>query len=94
VRIKIEKAEQQIPKSSSEQRLEQLLTQDDGLKLAEETAIRSREVEKADLQGLYEKVVLDEISIPEFMYYLRKSVKHRAYANVLREINANLGLFA
>jgi hypothetical protein len=93
VRVKIEKAEQQIPKSSSEQRLDQLLTQDDGLKLAKETAIRSQEVEKGDLQELYEKVVLDEISIPEYFYFVRNSVKGPAYADVLNTIQQNLSRF-
>jgi hypothetical protein len=93
VRVKIEKAEEQIPKPSPERSLEQLLTQDDALRLAKETALRSREVAKQDMQELYEKVVLDEISIPEYFYFLRNSVKGPAYANILRELNANLSLF-
>jgi hypothetical protein len=45
------------------------------LRLANETAVRSREVGKQDLQELYEKVVLDEISIPEYFYFISNSVK-------------------
>ena len=94
MRVKIEKAEEQVPKPSPELSLEQLLTQDDALRLAKETATRSREVEKEDLQELYEKVVLDEISIPEYLYSIRNSVKGSAYSNVLKEIIANLGEFS
>jgi hypothetical protein len=93
VRVKIDKAEEQIRGLTSEQLLEQLLTQDDALRLAKETAIRSREIEKAHLQELYEKVVLDEISIPEYFYFIRNSVKSHAYANVLKEITSNFGGF-
>lgn len=82
--VKIDKAEEQIPKSTGEQSLEQLLTHYDALRLAKETAIRSREVDGWDLQGLYEEVVLDEISIPEYFYLIRNSVKGTAYANVLK----------
>lgn len=94
MRVKIEKAEQEIPRQSSEQKLEQLLTQDDALRLAKETAVRSREVNPPDLQELYEKVVLDEISIPEYFYFIRNSVKTPAYSNLLREINRNFGSFS
>jgi hypothetical protein len=94
VRVKVEKAEEQIPKPSPELSLEQLLTQDDALRLAKETAIRSREVGKQDLQELYEKVVLDEISIPEYFYFIANSVKGPAYSSVLKEIRTNLGRFA
>jgi hypothetical protein len=93
VRVKIEKAEEQIPKPSPERSLDQLLTQDDALRLAKETAIRSREVGKQDLQELYEKVVLDEISIPEYFYFISNSVKGPAYSSVLKEIRNNLGRF-
>jgi hypothetical protein len=93
VRVKIEKAEEQIPKPSPERSLEQLLTQDDALRLAKETAERSREVGKQDLQELYEKVVLDEISIPEYFYFISNSVKGPAYLSVLKEIRNNLGRF-
>jgi hypothetical protein len=93
VRVKIDKAEEQIRRLTSEQSLKQLLTQDDALRLGKETAIRSREVEKGDLQELYEKVVLDEISIPEYFYFIGNSVKGQAYSNVLKEIKANLGRF-
>jgi hypothetical protein len=94
VRIRIERAEEQIPKPSPERSLEQLLTQDDALRLAKETAIRSREVEKPDLQELYEKVVLDEISIPEYFYFISNSVNGPGYSSVLKEIRNNLGRFA
>jgi hypothetical protein len=93
VRVKIDKAEEQIRGLTSEQSLEQLLTQDDALRLAKETAIRSGEVEKGDLQELYEKVVLDEISIPEYFYFIGNSVKTDAYAQVLKSISSNLGKF-
>jgi hypothetical protein len=93
VRVKIDKAEEQIPKPSPEESLEQLLTQNDALTLAKETAIRSREVGKQDLQELYEKVVLDEISIPEYFYFISNSVKGQAYSSVLKEIRNNLGRF-
>jgi hypothetical protein len=93
VRVKIEKAEEQVPKPSPGRSLEQLLTQDDALRLAKETASRSREVEKQDLQELYEKVVLDEISIPEYFYFISNSVKGPAYSSVLKEIRNNLGRF-
>jgi hypothetical protein len=62
--------------------------------LAKETAIRSREVEKQDLQVLYEKVVLDEISIPEYLHIISNSVQGPAYFNVLKEIIKNLGNFS
>jgi hypothetical protein len=94
VRVKIEKAEQQIPKPSPERLLEQLLTQDDALRLAKETALRSREVGKQDMQELYEKVVLDEISIPEYFYFICNSVKGPAYLSIIKEIRNNLGRFA
>lgn len=94
MRVKIEKAEEQIPRPSAERSLEQLLTQDDALRLAKETALRSREVAKQDMQELYEKVVLDEISIPEYFFVIRNSVGSPAYANVLREIQSNLKQFA
>jgi hypothetical protein len=94
MRVKIDKAEQEIPKQSSGQRLEQLLSQNDALRLAKETAFRSREADPSDLQELYEKVVPDEISIPEYTFtFVKNSVKQPAYANVLKEINANLGRF-
>lgn len=93
MRVKIDKAEEQIPRLTSGQSLEQLLSQDDALRLAKETAMRSREVDKGDLQELYEKVVLDEISIPEYFHFVRNSVKSRPYANVLKEITLNLGRF-
>jgi hypothetical protein len=93
VRVKIEKAEQQVPKPSPEQSLEQLLTQDDALRLAKETAIKSREVEAPDMEELYERVVLDEISIPEYFYFIEKSVKGLAYANILNTIRENYGRF-
>ncbi len=94
MRVKIEKAEEQLPKPSPERSLEQLLTQDDALRLAKETAVRSREVGKQDLQELYEKVVLDEISIPEYFYIISNSIKAEAYSNVLKVINLNHGKFA
>jgi hypothetical protein len=94
VRVKIEKAEEQVREPSPELSLEQLLTQDDALRLAKETAIRSREAGKQDLQKLYEKVVLDEISIPEYFYLIKKSMSSSAYANVLDEISKNFGKFA
>ena len=93
MRVKIEKAGEQIPKPSPERSLEQLLTQDDALRLAKETAVRSREVAKQDMQELYEKVVLDEISIPEYFYFISNSVKGQAYSNVLKEIRNNFGRF-
>jgi hypothetical protein len=93
VRVKIEKAEEQIREPSSELSLELLLTQDDALRLAKETAIRSREVGKQDLQELYEKVVFDEISVPEYFYFISNSVKGPAYSSVLKEIRNNLGRF-
>jgi hypothetical protein len=93
VRVKIEKAEEQVREPSPELSLEQLLTQDDALRLAKETAIRSREVGKQDLQELYEKVVLDEISIPEYFYFISNSVKGPAYSSVLKEIRNNFGRF-
>ena len=93
MRIKIDKAEEEIPRLSSEQSLEDLLSQDDALRLAKETAIRSGDVDDLDLQELYEKVVLDEISIPEYFHFIRNSVRNPAYASVLKEINSNLGRF-
>jgi hypothetical protein len=93
VRVKIDKAEEQIPKITAEQSLEQLLSQDDALRLAKETALKSREVQERDLDELYEKVVLDEISIPEFLNFIRNSVKEPAYSNVLKEISLNIGRF-
>lgn len=93
MRVKIEKAEQEIPGTRSKESLELLLSQDDALRLAKETAIMSREVDPSDLRKLYEKVVLDEISIPEYFYFIRNSVRAPGYINVVKEISSNLGRF-
>ncbi len=92
-RIKIEKAEEEVSGVRSERSLELLLSQNDALRLAKETALKSREVQERDLDELYEKVVLDEISIPEFLNFIRNSVKEPAYSNVLKEISLNIGRF-
>lgn len=93
MRIKIDKAEEEIPGFMAEQSLELLLSQDDALRLAKETAVRSGEVGKQDMQELYEKVVLDEISIPEYFYSISNSVKGPAYLSVLKEVRNNFGRF-
>lgn len=93
MRVKIDKAEQEIPGTRAERSLEFLLSQDDALRLAKEAAVKSREVEESDMNQLYEKVVLDEISIPEYFHIIRHSVKSPAYSNVLKEIRSNLGKF-
>ena len=48
MRVKIDKAEEEIPGSSPEQSLGFLLSQDDALRLAKQTAVKSREVEESE----------------------------------------------
>lgn len=45
------------------------------------------------MQELYEKVVLDEISIPEYFHFISDSVMGPAYSSVIKEIRNNFGRF-
>lgn len=91
VKRKAEIEMRELPKFDAS--LYELLSQDDALRLAKETAVKSQEVDPAVLRDLYEKVVLDEITIPQYMRAIRNSVKGPAYSNVLLEIERNLGKF-
>jgi hypothetical protein len=70
-----------------------ILSQHDAVKLALASAERSREVSKEVLDVLYEKCVLDEISVDQLLYMLENGIQAPAYKGVIQEVRRRLGEF-
>ena len=69
-----------------------VLDVDSALRLARQAAERGG-VSKAITESLYEKVVLDEITVLEYLALLRKEVKDEALGSVIENIQRNIRKF-